>query len=259
MKPGVRGSNFSIAVGIVAILTLTMGGLWVVARDAPSSAVGNFNNITRIEVSPSEGCENFANYWLEETSVPVEAETLEGFTNCRLGTDGKWYTWPELPAELDPDPPTIPEDREAEAADLRVRIVADLSALQGSFSNAMMDELGKIYNEQHNPVIGQIREGASISSIRTRYARIMNGFMLDPEREALADYVGWSMQQRMDSYGVFRRACLQDETEFLRQPCTGMEDNLSIRYAPWYWELANEHLLDAYLHHLYGDEEDVES
>ncbi len=249
-----NGFHFSIAVGLVAILTLTVGGLWVVARDAPSSALGNINSVPRPEVSPVQGCRNFASYWLTETSVPIEAETLEGFTNCRLGTDGKWYTWPELPLELDPEPPVIPEERSAEAAEMRATIIADLTDLQQSFSAAMMEEFGKVYSEQHNAVIGQVREGASLSSIRTRYARIMNGFMLDPEREAVAGYVGWIMQQRIDAYGVFRRACLRGDTEFLRVPCTGMEDNLSIRYAPWYWELAGDLWLDAYLHHLYGDQ-----
>ena len=104
-------------------------------------------------------------------------------------------------------------------------------------------------------MIGQVREGASLSNVRTRYARIINGMMLDPQHEALAGYVAWIMQQRIDSYGIFRRACLENDTLYLRQPCTGMEDNLSIRYAPWYWELANDDLLDAYLHHLFAEPE----
>ena len=120
----------------------------------------------------------------------------------------------------------------------------------------MMRELGKVYSEQANPVIGFTQEGVSLSSIRTRYARIMNGFMLDPQHEAMADYVGWVMQQRIDAFGTFRRACLQDDTAWLRQPCTGMEDNLSIRYAPWYWELANEGLIDDYLNHVFGPAEE---
>ncbi len=248
-----RAANPVIGSSIVAALLLMIGIAWVAANDAPSSAVGDINAVPRQSITASQGCQNFAAYWLDNTSVPIDAATLEGFTNCRLGTDGTWYILSELPDELNPNPATILPENEAAANNLRARLVADISIFQQNLSDAMMKELGKVYSEQTNPVISRTREGASLSSIRTRYARIMNGYMLDPERADFANYVGWVMQQRIDSYGTFRRACLQDDTEWLRQPCTGMEDNLSIRYSPWYWELADEHLLDAYLSHLYGE------
>lgn len=252
MKKLGSAANPVIGSSIVAALLLMVGIAWAAARDAPSSATGDINAVPRQSITASRGCQNFATYWLERTSVPIDAGTLEGFTNCRQGTDGNWYVVPELPNELDPSPSTILPENETDANSLRVRLVADIATLQQNLSDAMMKELGKVYSEQSNPVISHTREGASLSSIRTRYARIVNGYMLDPERKDFANYVGWVMQQRIDAYGAFRRACLQDDTAWLRQPCTGMEDNLSIRYAPWYWELADEHLLEAYLSHLYG-------
>jgi len=248
-----HGRHPVIAVALAAGLLAMVGLLWLLARDAPSSATGDINDVPGIAITPAQGCANFARYWLDETSVDIDATVLEGFTNCRLGTDGHWYTLAELPDEINPNLPAIPSDREAAASELRVRIIADLGTLQQSFTDRMMEELGKVYSDQSNPVIGKTREGVSVSNVRTRYARIINGMMMDPSHDALTGYVTWMMQTRMDAYGVFRRACLEDGTLFLRQPCTGMEDNLSIRYPPWYWELASEEWLDAYLHHLYGE------
>ena len=260
MKHPLAGArNPLIGTGIVAALLLLIGVAWLVARDAPSSAVGDINSVPRLSITAAQGCQNFADYWLNKTSVPVDAATLEGFTNCREGTDGKWYLVSELPEGLNPNPPGVAPDSEKAANDLRAQLIADIATFQQSLSAAIMKELGKVYSEQANPVIGQTREGANLSSVRARYARLMNGYMLDPERAALAGYVGWVMQERIDAYGAFRRACLREETAWLRQPCTGMEDNLSIRYAPWYWELANDDLLDAYMDHLYGEAASTES
>ncbi|MCC6944789.1 MAG: hypothetical protein IT335_09450 [Thermomicrobiales bacterium] len=253
MTPQPHGRHPVIAVAIAAVLLLTVGGVWLLARDAPSSATGEINDVPGIAVTPAQGCANFARYWLDETSVDIDAAVLEGFTNCRLGADGAWYTLAELPEEQNTNPPSIDPAQEAAANELRARIIADLGTLQQSFTDRMMEELGKVYSDRSNPVIGKTQEGVSVSNVRTRYARIINGMMLDPSHDALTGYVTWMMQTRMDAYGIFRRACLDDGTIFLRQPCTGMEDNLSIRYAPWYWELASEEWLDAYLHHLYGE------
>jgi hypothetical protein len=237
---------------VVAVLLVGVGGLWAIARDAPSSAVGDTARVQTASITLSGGCQNFAQYWLDETSVPVDAATLELFTNCRMADDGRWYVWNELPDEA-VDRPSILAERSAEAEATRERILEDIESFQASLSDSMMEGLGRIYSEQDNPVIGQTREGASVSSIRTRYARMMNGFLLDPERSALTGYVSWIMQTRIDAYGVFRRACLDDNTAWLRTPCTGMEDNLSIRYVPWYWELESDRWLDDYLAHLYAE------
>jgi hypothetical protein len=143
--------------------------------------------------------------------------------------------------------PAISDDDHAAADQLGARILEDIDALQDQISPELQEALDKIYSDTQNPVIGQVREGASLSNVRTRYARLVNAFALDPDHAALANYVGWAMEQRINAYGVFRRACLREDTAYLRQPCEGMEDNLSVRYALWYWELRNPLLIDAYL------------
>ena len=246
--------NAASAAVIAGLMLVSVAVLWLVARDAPSSAVGEIAVVPRASITVSGGCQNFADYWLEETSVDIEPATLEGFTNCRYGKDGRWYVWPELPeSAAEPAPELSAEDRAA-AEELEARILADVEALTEHISPELQEALNKVYSETNNPVISQIREGASLSNVRTRYARLVNSFMLDPEREALAGYVGWAMEQRINAYGVFRRACLDEDTGYLRQPCVGMEDNLSIRYAPWYWELRSPLLLDAYVTQLFAEE-----
>src|SRR5680860_282302 len=231
--------NALAAAAMISVLLISVLALWFVARDAPSSAVGEIGAVPRAAVSPSDGCQNFATYWLSETSVDIEPPVIEGFTNCRIAEDGRWYVWTELPSGQSGSELTIPEEARAASEETRAQILEDIEALQARISPELQTELDKVRSERTHAVIGQIKEGVSLSSVRTRYARIINGFTLDPDRTALAEYVGWVMESRINAYGVFRRACLHDDTEYLRQPCVGMEDNLSIRYAPWYWELPN--------------------
>jgi hypothetical protein len=238
-------------LAITALLVVMLGGLWALARSAPSSEVGDIAGVPRPAISASEGCQAFAEYWLDETSIDVEPTVFEGFTNCRLGMDGRWYVWPESPNNPGL---LVPAEMRADAENLRRTLLEQIVAFQQSLPSHLSESLGSVYSERVNPVVGQTREGVPIANVRTRYARMVNAFGLDPGNEALADYVAWAMERRMHAYGVFRRACLDGSTEFLRQPCTGMEDNLSIRYAPWYWELANPLLLDAYLNDVFGGE-----
>jgi hypothetical protein len=241
------GRNALYAAVIAASMLVSVGALWLVARDAPSSEIGEIGVVPRASITVSGGCQNFADYWIEETSVDIEAATLEGFTNCRLGEDGKWYVWTEHPdARADALTGLSEEDRAA-ADQLKARILEDIDAMQAQISPELQESLDNIRSDIQNPVIGQVREGASLSNVRTRYARLINAFNFDLDHAALADYVGWVMEQRINAYGVFRRACLDGDTAYLRQPCVGMEDNLSIRYAPWYWELRSPLLIDAYL------------
>jgi hypothetical protein len=236
-----------LAAVVVALMLVSVAALWAVARDAPSSEIGEIAVVPRASITVSGGCQNFADYWLEQTSVDIDAATLEGFTNCRRDDEGKWYVWTEHPDAKDDVLSGLSDAERAAADQLEARILEDIDALQDQISPEMRESLDKIHSDTQNPVIGQTREGASLSNVRTRYARLVNAFALDPDHAAFADYVGWVMEQRINAYGVFRRACLRADTTYLRQPCVGMEDNLSIRYAPWYWELRNPLLIDAYL------------
>jgi len=254
MPSSVGGRNALSAAVVAGLMVLSVIALWVVARSAPSSAVGETGGVPRAPITLSGGCQNFGDYWLNGTTVDIEAATLEGFTNCRQGEDGRWYGWTELPESGDDSAPTLSDEDRVAAEELKTRILEDIDALRARISAELQTELDMVFSESQNPVIGQIREGASLSNVRTRYARLINAFALNPEREALAGYAGWAMEQRINAYGVFRRACLDEGTGYLRQPCVGMEDNLSIRYAPWYWELRNPLLLEAYVGSLFAEE-----
>ncbi|CAN5622489.1 hypothetical protein BH23CHL5_BH23CHL5_07790 [soil metagenome] len=237
---------------LVASLLAAVGVAWNGARNAPSSAIGDIASVPRPAVAASDGCQKFASHWINDTSIPVEPSILEGFTNCRMGDDGRWYVWVETPGL---DRPAVPAQFAEDAQIVRTAILDDIRALQSYVSPELGEALGRIYSESANAVIGQTNEGVTIANARTRHARLVNAFALDPERSEFADYVGWVMKGRMDAYGVFRRACLENGTLFLWHPCVGMEDNLSIRYAPWYWELANPLLLDSYLSDRYSSGE----
>ncbi|CAN5900156.1 hypothetical protein BH24CHL4_BH24CHL4_06030 [soil metagenome] len=258
MPSSLGGHNALSAAAIAGSMVLGVIVLWFVARDAPSTAIGEIGAVPRASITVSGGCQNFADYWLNETSVDIEPATLEGFTNCRQGEEGKWYVWTELPAPDGSQLDELSEEDRSAAGELKARILEDIDALQVQISPELQAELDKVYGETQNPVIGQVREGASLSNVRTRYARLVNAFALNPDREALADFVAWSMERRINAYGVFRRACLDEGTVYLLHPCVGMEDNLSIRYAPWYWALRNPLLLDAYVADLFAEDPEPE-
>ena len=108
--------------------------------------------------------------------------------------------------------------------------------------------MDQIYSSEPRSVTGNIREGVTIGPTRTRYARIINAATLDPQNQELADYVGWSMARRIDAYGRMRSQCVSEsKVEHLHSICRALEDQLSIRFAPWPWDLSNPALLDTYL------------
>jgi hypothetical protein len=229
------------------VIALGVGVAWLAARDAPSSAVGDIAQVPRASITSSQGCQNFVDYWIDDIGLDLDPLVFEGFTNCRQDTDGRWRIWSEVSGERRQTLDDLDEQTLEGAIALRSAIVEDLEALVDRISPELRSSLDNVHSGAPNPVIGHTREGVSVSSVRTRYARLMNGFMLDPDRAEVASYVGWVMKQRMDSYGAFRRTCLGADTEWLRQPCVGMEDNLSVRYVPWYWDLYHPMYLDAYI------------
>src|SRR5688572_6868810 len=101
MPDSLGGRNALYAAMIAALMLLGVVVLWLFARDAPSSGIGEIAVVPRASITVSGGCQNFADYWLDETSVDIDAATLEGFTNCRLGDEGKWYVWTEHPDARD--------------------------------------------------------------------------------------------------------------------------------------------------------------
>ena len=98
-------------------------------------------------------------------------------------------------------------------------------------------------------MVGHFREGVAWGTYRTRYARIVNAFMLDPEHDELADFIGWTMARKIKGYADFRRECLDNpDVGMLHNACKGVEDNLSIRYAPLPWDLRDPDLIDTWFY-----------
>ncbi len=238
-----------IGATLMAVAVAAVVGVWLVARDAPSSNAGMVDGIPYVAATGPEGCQSFGEYWIRDSGVTIDPVVIENFTNCRIDADGNWTVAASLPR------PELPEGTDADAAETRAEILAGVDLLEASLPQSLKDELGSIYSDSDNPVIGHQREGVTISPVRERYARIVNGLMLDPDQRAFTDYLGWYMGKRIAGYAALRTACLDDpDTEYLYQPCVGLEDNLSVRYAPWPWDLRNLVNLDAYLAERYATE-----
>ena len=233
----------------MAFALLAVVVVWSLARDAPSSEIGMVEGIPYVGATGPEGCQSFGDYWTSESGVEIDAAAIERFTNCRLGADGRWTVAAELPR------PALPPGTDAAAAETRAQILAGVDRLESSMPQSLRDELGAIYSDADNPVIGHQKEGVAISLTRTRYARMVNGLLLDPDQDPFTDYVGWLMGNRIGGYAALRTACLEGpDTGYLYQPCVGLEDNLSIRYAPWPWDLRDLVNLDAYLADQFADD-----
>ena len=231
-----------VGVGLMVASLLAVVAVWLVARDAPSSQVGMVEGIPYVAATGPDGCQRFGEYWSRDSGVVIDPVVIEGFTNCRQDSDGNWTTASVLPR------PTLPEGSDAAAAEIRAEILAGVDRLETAMPQSLKNDLGSIYSDNDNPVIGHQQEGVTISSVRSRYARMVNGLMLDPQGGAFTDYLGWLMGKRIAGYAALRTACLDNpDTAYLYQPCVGLEDNLSIRYAPWPWDLRDLVNLDAYL------------
>jgi hypothetical protein len=242
------GTDAWIALGaIVVCLTLVLVARGL-AKDAPSAGRSVVVGIPTPVVSSAEGCANFAAFWMDEAGVGASAETIEGITNCRLAADGTWI----VPKGAD-DPrlaqtPILTEEQEAATAALRTAILAQIADLESQYPNTLRTWLSQIYDPFSRAVVGHIRDGTGISRARGRYTRLTQAYLMSPENQELAEYIGWVMQRRVSAFNDFKSVCLGDpDLEYLRTACRGLEDNLSIRYPPFTWDLKDSYLLDSYL------------
>ena len=91
MPDSLGGRNALYALMIAALMLLGVVVLWLFARDAPSSGIGEIAVVPRASITVSGGCQNFADYWLDETSVDRErathqTEKLEKHDRSRHGS-----------------------------------------------------------------------------------------------------------------------------------------------------------------------------
>lgn len=244
------------SLGGVVIAGLICAALVAVAflasRNAPSAATGLTDRLPLPAVSANEGCENFGRYWTQTSGANIDPVPLELFTNCRLGDDGVWVASETMYGAAPLDESTLTDEQRAQLAQLRTAIAAQIDGLEAVLPKTVLHTFDQLETDDTNAVVGHFREGVSWGSYRTRYARIVNAYMLDPKNAELASYIGWIMNRKIDGYADFRRECLgNSDVAMLFDACRGMEDNLSIRYAPLPWDLRDPDLLDTWYYETY--------
>ncbi len=224
-----------------------VAAVFLVSRHAPSSTTGLTDRLPLAEVSADVGCENFGRYWTDTSGAGIDPSPIERFSNCRLQDDGSWVAAGTLYGAETLDESTLTADQRAELDRLRTAIAAQVDGLEAVLPGSIERMFEQLHTLHAHAVVGNFREGITWGAYRTRYARIVNAYMLDPSHAELAGFIGWIMERKMDGYADFRRQCLDTgDVAMLRTACTGMEDNLSIRYAPLPWDLRDPTLLDTW-------------
>jgi hypothetical protein len=235
---------------IVVVVSLVLVGILAIVSQRGESAGGPGPvRIPTPALATNEACETWARYWTEESGVDADPADLEAFNNCRQAADGSWF----VPiGRADPrftGPPILTEDEQAQTAEARALLLDQIAALEREMQRGLEQQLEGIYSRMPEPVIGHIedRDGVAISPVRNRYTRLTQAFLLDPQYEALANYVGWVMATRAAGFESFQQSCHQEELAYLWAACDGLAGTLSVYYPPWPWDLKDTLTLDAYL------------
>jgi hypothetical protein len=235
-----------LAALICGVLVLTA---WIASRNAPSAEMGLTDRLPLAAVSADQGCEEFGRYWADTSGAQIDPSVLTRFTNCQLLEDGSWVAGMSMYGAAPLDESALTDDQRAELSEARAAILEQVDALEAALPGSVANAFDQLYTPETNAVVGHFREGVAWGAYRTRYARIVNAFMLDPDHAELANFIGWTMARKINGYADFRRACLGDsDIAMLHGACRGMEDNLSIRYAPLPWDLRDTGLIDTWFY-----------
>jgi hypothetical protein len=218
---------------------------------AGSSLTNNPETVPFPVTSGDQGCQNFAQYWTTDSGLGVSPKTIAAISTCRQAADGSWF----LPTG--PNDPRLPageamtsQEKMATAA-LRADILAEIAVLDVTMPGSLRQSLNSIRTGDRRAVIQGIRRGANIGSVRAQYTRMVQAFLISPDNQALAQYVGWIMQQRSDALNVLLADCKSDPSNaYLFTACDTVGNALSIGYPPFIWDLFNPLTLDNYLAHV---------
>lgn len=239
-----------VLAGVICAVLIAVA--FLVSRNASSSTTGLTDRLPIAQVSADEGCENFGRYWTETPGAHIDPVPLELFTNCRIEDDGSWVAAGTMYGAGPLDESTLTDDQRTQLAQLRTAISAQIDRLDTTLPKSVQNAFSQLHTNGTNAVVGHFKEGQTWGTYRTRYARIVNAYMLDPNNAELASYIGWIMARKIDGYADFRRECLGNpDVAMLYDACRGMEDNLSIRYAPLPWDLRDPDLLDTWYYETY--------
>jgi hypothetical protein len=247
-SPKLLGTDAWIGLGAIATCLALVLGLRMVAKDAPSAGRSVVVGLPTPVVSTAAGCANFARFWMDGSGVGASAAIIEGISNCRQATDGTWI----VPTGA--DDPRLPKgsvltDLQVQlAAPLRTKILTQIAGLESEYPSTLRSWLNQLYDPFARAAVGHIRDGYSIRTTRGRYTRLTQAYLMSPDHQELAAYVGWVMARRIDAYDDLKAICLGNpDLEYLRTACLGLEDNLSIRFPPFTWDLKDSYLLESYL------------
>jgi hypothetical protein len=239
-------------IGLIALFGLTFAAA---ARQhgftTDSSLTNNPNNVPFPITTGEEGCRNFADYWMSGSEVGVSAQVIKDISTCRQAPDGSWFlpTGPADPRLTAGEAMTTNE--KMQTAKLRADILAQIAVLDVSMPKNLRESLNGIRTGEQRAVIEGIRRGANVEPMRKTYARLAQAFLISPDNQALAEYIGWRMQQRSDALNVLVAKCRADQSNaYLFAACDTVADSLNIGYPPFIWELFNPLTLDNYLAHV---------
>jgi hypothetical protein len=250
--PTKRGELFGreavIALAVIAGCLVLLIGLRAVSRDSASAGRSIVVTIPTPRVTSAEGCTNFAGYWTDPDGAGLPDDVIEGMTNCRKAADGRWF----VPAGVDDDRltnvPVIPEGQQAAADALETALTTQIDALEAEIPSTLENWLKQIYDPIPRAVTGNLKEGYSIGTTRGRYTRLTQSFLMSPENQELAGYVGWLMQRKVSAFGQLQAVCQsRSDLQYLRTACNGLEGNLSVRFPPFPWDLKNSLLMREYI------------
>jgi hypothetical protein len=247
-RSALLGTDARIGLAALALCCALILGLRLVARDSPAAGRLVVVTIPTPVVSTDDGCTAFARFWMDKSGVGASAATIEGISNCRQATDGTWFVPrgpddPRLPAGAG----LSPEQVEA-TAELRAEIEFQLAALETEFPATLQLWLKQMFDPFARAVTGNIRDGYDIRTVRDRYTRLVQAYLMAPDRAELADYVGWIMATRIHAERALEADCKSDPLlSYLLAACMSIYYNLNIRYQQFPWELESPLWLDSYL------------
>jgi hypothetical protein len=216
-----------------------------------SSLTDNPGQVPFPVTSGDQGCQNFATYWITDSRVGVDPQVIKDISTCRQAADGSWFL-PTGPAD-----PRLPageamnSTEKAETAKLRADILAQIAVLDVSMPSSLRQSLNSIRTGEQRAVILGIRRGANVEPMRKTYTRLVQAFLISPDNQALAQYIGWSMAKRQNALNSLVAKCKSDPTNtYLFASCDTIGDALNIGYPPFIWDLFDPLTLDNYLAHV---------
>lgn len=237
----------------VAVLVVVAGVAFAAAvrqhgMHAGSSLTNDPNTVPFPVTSGDQGCQNFGQYWTTDSGLGVSVQTIEEISTCRRAADGSWF----LPTG--PNDPRLPRGEsmtsreKVETAALRANILAEIAVLDVTMPGDLRQSLNSIRTGDRRAVIEGIQRGANVAPVRSQYTRLVQAFLVSPDNQALAQYVGWIMQRRSNALTALLADCKADSSNaYLFSACDTVGNALSIGYPPFIWDLFNPLTLDNYL------------